>query len=191
MQPGMLAALSEAIEARDPFMLGHSSRVAELAVALAERLGWTRNRIAKLHLGGLLHDVGKLAVPQHVLGKPGSLKPAELRAIRLHPLAGAQLLEPFRPARTALACVLLHHERWDGDGYPTRCGGPTIPIEARVLAIADAFDAMTTARPYRAALRVSDALNEIVRCAGTQFDPELALQFVAMWDDAAATAAAS
>jgi HD-GYP domain-containing protein (c-di-GMP phosphodiesterase class II) len=187
----MLAELSEAIEARDPYMRGHSSRVARLAVALGERLGWTGQRLATLRLGGLLHDVGKLAVSVRVLAKPGPLDAAELDAIRIHPVAGAQLLEPFRPSAAALACVLFHHERWDGGGYPTGCAGDSIPIEARVLGLADAFDAMTTRRPYRGALGVSDALHEIVSCAGTQFDPELALQFVAMWDDAAATAAAS
>ena len=187
----MLAALCAAIEARDPYTRGHSTRTAELAVALAERLQWSPAQLGALRLGGLLHDIGKLVVSEQVLRKAGPLEPIELDAIRRHPVAGAQLLEPIRDARPALPCVLFHHERWDGNGYPLGRAGDEIPLEARVLAVADAFDAMTTPRPYRRALSPSDALAEILRCAGTQFDPQLALMFVEMWDHATTRAAAS
>jgi HD-GYP domain-containing protein (c-di-GMP phosphodiesterase class II) len=190
-RPGMLAALCAAIESRDPYTRGHSARTSELAVALAERLDWTPPRVGALRLGGLLHDVGKLVVAEQVLRKAGPLKPIELDTIRRHPVAGAQLLQAIPAARPGLACVLFHHERWDGAGYPTGRAGEDIPIDARVLAVADAFDAMTTPRPYRRALSVSDALMEIIRCAGTQFDPELALTFVLMWEEAAASARAA
>jgi putative nucleotidyltransferase with HDIG domain len=187
----MLAALCAAIEARDPYTRGHSKRTAELAVALAERLGWPAPRVGTLRLGGLLHDIGKLVVSEHVLHKTGPLEPIELDAIRRHPVAGARLIQPIAEARPALPCVLFHHERWDGAGYPLGRSGEEIPAEARVLAVADAFDAMTTPRPYRRALSPSIALAEILRCAGTQFDPALALAFVEMWDDATQAAAAA
>ena len=185
----MLAALCAAIEARDPYTRGHSRRTAELAVAFAERLGWAPPRVGALRLGGLLHDIGKLVVSEQVLRKAGPLEPIELDAIRRHPVAGAQLLEPIAEARPALPCVLFHHERWDGAGYPLGRAGTEIPLDARVLAVADAFDAMTTPRPYRRALSASDALAEIVRCAGTQFDPVIALTFVEMWHEATHSAA--
>jgi putative nucleotidyltransferase with HDIG domain len=187
----VLADLTTAIESRDPHMLGHSARVATLAVTIARALGWTSERVEVLRLGGLLHDVGKLAIPEAVLAKVGPLDDDEFRAIRAHPVTGARMLEPIASARPALAGVLFHHERWDGDGYPTRRAGDDIPLEARVLTVADAFDAMTTARPYCRALTTNEALGEIVRCAGTQFDPVLASLFVALWSEAApATAAA-
>jgi|SRR5579872_4135306 len=185
----MLAALTDAIEARDPYTRGHSARVAELAVLLGEALGWAVDRLEILRLGGLLHDVGKLAVSSHVLTKATPLEPDELAAIKRHPVAGAKLLEPFPSVRDALECVLFHHERWDGTGYPTGRAGGDIPIEARVLAVADAYDAMTTARPYRRARSPFDARREIARNAGTQFDPMLAVLFVELWDADAIAAA--
>jgi putative nucleotidyltransferase with HDIG domain len=187
----VLTDLTNAIESRDPSMLGHSARVADLAVTLGRTLGWTSERVEVLRLGGLLHDVGKLAVSQRVLAKAGPLDPDELESIRQHPLTGARLLEPIAEARPALGCVLFHHERWDGDGYPTGRAGDAIPLEARVLAVADAYDAMTTSRPYRRALTTRSALDEIARGAGTQFDPVLATLFVAMWAEAAPVAAAA
>jgi putative nucleotidyltransferase with HDIG domain len=187
----MLAELTAAIEARDPTTHGHSARVAALALTIGEALGWAADRLAALRLGGLLHDVGKLAVSSHVLGKPGPLAPDELAAIRSHPVTGAKLLEQFEDARPALACVLFHHERWDGDGYPTGRAGHDIPLDARVLALADAYDAMTTARPYRRALTSAEARAEIARCAGSQFDPMLSVLFLELWNEDAATAAAS
>src|SRR4029079_3961576 len=109
-------------------MLGHSARVAELAATLGESLGWPAERVELLRLGGLLHDVGKLAIPEQVLTKAGPLEPHELESIRRHPVTGARLLEPIAAARPALGCVLFHHERWDGSGYPTGRAGDAIPI---------------------------------------------------------------
>jgi putative nucleotidyltransferase with HDIG domain len=177
----VLAALSRAIETRDPYTCGHSTRVTRLAEALARRLGWNEDRLASLRVGGRLHDVGKLAVSETILLKPERLEPAELAQIRQHPAVGARMIRRFAFAREALPYVLYHHERWDGGGYPTGKAGKAIPVEARVLALADAFDAMTSARPYRAALDPAMALEEVERCAGTQFDPSLAIAFVDVW----------
>ena len=177
----MLAAVSEALARRDPTTRGHAARVAVLAEAVARRLGWRDERLRALRVGAALHDVGKLAVPRDVLSKRGPLTRPELARIRLHPLAGALLVPPLATLRVALPSVLYHHERWDGRGYPYGRRGVEIPEEARLLALADAFDAMTSARPYRAALPSDDALAEIARCAGSQFDPRLAAAFLVVW----------
>ena len=177
----MLAELSEAIGSRDPYMRGQSARVTALADAVARWLGWDEEQLRQLHLGGALHDVGKLAIPGRILRKPGPLNPEELFEIRAHPEAGVRLIEPIDSAHGALPYVLHHHERWDGRGYPHRLAGRAIPVEARLLAVADAFDAMTSNRPYRRALADDEALAEIDRCAGTQFDPELVRAFLEVW----------
>jgi len=173
----MLAGLCEAIDAR-PYMEGHGSRVSRLAEAIALRLGWGAGRIRRLRIGALLHDVGKLAVADSVWGKAERLSEAEFAAIRRHPAAGMRILARQPDFRFAIPYVLFHHEHWDGGGYPCRRRGDEIPLEARVLAVADAFDAMTSPRPYRPALPVREALAEIERCAGTQFDPVVAGVFV-------------
>jgi HD-GYP domain-containing protein (c-di-GMP phosphodiesterase class II) len=175
----LLATLTRALDAQDPDATGHASRVSALAEIVARRLGW--RELDALRLGGALHDLGKLAVPQRVLMKRTALTPAELARIREHPSAGARLLAPITPARPALPYVLFHHERWDGEGYPTGRAGPQIPIGARVLAVVDAFDAMTSDRPYRRALPAEAAVAEVDRCAGGQFDPVVARLFVGAW----------
>jgi putative nucleotidyltransferase with HDIG domain len=183
--------LTGAIEARDPYTRGHSTRVTELAEAVARAMGWSEDRIASVRLGGPLHDIGKLAVSQDVLHKEGELDDAELAEIREHPKTGARLLLRVAALRAAIPYVLYHHERWDGRGYPSGKAGEEIPLEARVLAIADAFDAMTSDRPYRRALTRVEALAEVERCAGTQFDPRIAEVFLELFAEpelAAATA---
>lgn len=178
----ILATLTAAIESRDPHLRGHSARVSAYAESVARRLGWNERRVVALGLGATLHDVGKLAVDVAVLRKPGPLDEDELAQIRRHPEAGAQLLHGIADFKAALPCVLYHHERWDGSGYPTGRAGTRIPVEARLLAVADAFDAMISPRPYRAALTAEEALGELERCAGTQFDPtKLAASFVDVW----------
>lgn len=177
-----LLALSEAIEARAPCTRGHSARVSRLAEAVGARLGWDERRLAVLRLGGALHDVGKLVVSDAVLNKPGPLTEREFAQVRLHPQAGARLVALVRALRPALPGVLHHHERWDGRGYPSGRAGAEIPLEARVLAVTDSFDAMTSERPYRRALSADAALEEVARCAGTQFDPGVALVFLETWE---------
>ena len=187
----MLTVLTGAIEARDPYTQGHSARVTALAEVIALRLGWSEERLESLRVGGPLHDIGKLAVSDHVLRKEGSLEEHELAEIRKHPKAGARLILRVVALREAIPYVLYHHERWDGAGYPTGKAGEEIPLEARVLAVADAFDAMTSDRPYRRALSRAEALAEVERCAGTQFDPQISRVFLELFEEAELAAAAS
>jgi HD-GYP domain-containing protein (c-di-GMP phosphodiesterase class II) len=177
----VLTALSHAIEARDPFMRGHSARVSVIAEVIARRLGWKSSRLPALRLGGQLHDVGKLGLDSAVLQKPGPLDERERSHIRGHPVAGARLIRPFKELRPALPYVLFHHERWDGAGYPSGRSHEQIPPGTRILTVADAFDAMISNRPYRPALSVSRALAEVRGCAGTQFDPAVVRAFLAAW----------
>jgi HD-GYP domain-containing protein (c-di-GMP phosphodiesterase class II) len=176
----MLASIARALEQRDQ-SYGHGARVAALAEPVAVRLGWDRERIRELRFAAPLHDIGKVEIPPQVLGKPGPLTLEELAEVRRHPASGAQLILPLRRFHGALPYVLFHHERWDGGGYPSGIRGSRIPIEARLLAIADAFDAMISPRPYRAALTHAYALAEVEREAGTQFDPRAAEYFVEAW----------
>ena len=186
----MLVGLCEAIDAR-PYMKGHGSRVSALAEAIALRLGWNADRIRRLRIGALLHDVGKLAVADTIWDKAERLNERELREIRRHPNAGARILSRQPEFRFAIPHVLFHHEHWNGGGYPQGRRGAAIPLEARVLAVADAFDAMISPRPYRPALPVRDSLAEIDRCAGTQFDPVVATIFVELCRDRAPRLAAA
>ena len=128
----MLDALAQAIDERDPFGAGHAQRVTELAEAVAVRLRWDEQRLAALRIGARLHDVGKLLLPHKLLAKPGALDPREWAQIRAHPVVGSTLIAPVIGARSALPCVLYHHERWDGDGYPTGRRGRAIPAVARI-----------------------------------------------------------
>ena len=180
----MLAALAHAVDARVPHARGHAGRVVTLAEAVAIRLGWSDARVASVRLGALLHDVGKLAIAVELVAKAGPLTAAEHAEIRTHPAAGARIVGHLGSARIALPSILYHHERWDGTGYPTGKRGPQIPLEARLLASADAYDAMTSTRPYRVAVSHDAALEEIARCAGTQFDPRLAEVAGAVWQTA-------
>jgi HD-GYP domain-containing protein (c-di-GMP phosphodiesterase class II) len=178
----ILAGLCEAIDAR-PYMRGHGARVGELAEGIALRLGWGTDRLRRLRIGALLHDVGKLSVADTIWHKAERLTDSEVSAIRRHPTAGVRILARQDDFRFVIPQVLFHHERWDGCGYPSRRSGEAIPLEARVLAVADAFDAMTSPRAYRPALPVREALAEIDRCAGSQFDPVVAGTFVELRSD--------
>jgi HD-GYP domain-containing protein (c-di-GMP phosphodiesterase class II) len=187
----MLAALASAQAARDPTTAAHCTRVTELACRLATWMGWNELEIQRLRVGARLHDIGKVMISDRILSKRGPLSPEELDEIRTHPAAGARLIAPVGPAEDALPYVLYHHERWDGGGYPTRRPGADVPEGARLLAVVDAFDAMTSTRPYRRALPTFHALAEIERCAGTQFDPEIAHAFLRAWSAGAFANAAA
>jgi len=177
-----LLALAKVIEARDPHACGHAARVAALADAVAGWLAWDDDQRAVLRLGGELHDIGKLCVPERVLGKPGPLDDEERALVRRHPRAGASMVWAVKSLRPAIPGVLYHHERWDGTGYPTGRAEEQIPEEARLIALADAFDAITSDRPNRPALPPDRALDELRRAAGGQFDPELTSAFVEAWE---------
>lgn len=154
------------------------------AEALARRLGWVGPKLEELRLGGSLHDVGKLSLSDSVLSKAGALEPHEMAEMRRHPAEGVRLIAGIERFRPALPYVLFHHERWDGGGYPTGRRAYDIPLEARILTLADSFDAMISTRPYRPALPVEVALDEVERGAGSQFDPVLAQLFLSTWSSA-------
>ena len=179
----VVGALSKAIEARDPYTRGHSERVSLLAQVVARRLAWKSTRLGAVKLGALLHDVGKLNLDHAVLSKPGPLDEREFMEIKRHPLAGARLIRGFEALRPALPYILFHHERWDGAGYPTGRSREQIPLGARIVAVVDAFDAMISIRPYRAALPVRSAIAEVNEGAGTQFDPGVVRAFLAVWSE--------
>jgi putative nucleotidyltransferase with HDIG domain len=170
---GAIQALAAALDARDPYTAGHSERVSKLSVLIANRMNITDAPLDVIRLGALLHDVGKIGVPDEILRKPGALTPAEFEQIKRHPTLGARILQevPFLAAH--LPIVELHHERPDGLGYPFGLRHEEIPVDARIVHVADAFDAMTSARAYRPARPAATALAELRRHAGTQFDRDV------------------
>jgi HD-GYP domain-containing protein (c-di-GMP phosphodiesterase class II) len=175
---GTLKALTSAIDAKDRYTCGHSERVAMLAARLAEVAGLTAPEVERIHITGLLHDVGKIGVPEAVLCKPGRLTEQEFALIKLHPEIGHRILKDIPQLADILPGVLHHHERWDGKGYPHGLKADQIPLPARILALADTFDAMSSNRSYRAAMQRDVVLAEIERSAGTQFDAQLAAMFI-------------
>jgi putative nucleotidyltransferase with HDIG domain len=167
---GAVRALAAALDARDPYTAGHSERVSRYAVTIGEEMKLDSEAIETLRLGALLHDIGKIGVPDEVLRKPGILSPAEFESIKTHPTAGARILRSIPFLAPHIPIVELHHERPDGMGYPYGLRGDDIPLFARIVHVADAFDAMTSARAYRAARIPAEAISELRREAGTGFD---------------------
>ncbi|MFP3844499.1 HD-GYP domain-containing protein [Priestia filamentosa] len=163
-----------AVEAKDVYTYGHSERVSQYAVALASSLpDYCEQDLKRIKLSGLLHDVGKINVPEHILMKKGRLLEKEYETVKTHSTSGAQMIERMSRLQRLKAGVLYHHERWDGTGYPSGLKGRDIPLDARVLAIADAFDAMTTTRSYRQGIKFEEAFYRLELAKGTQFDPWL------------------
>jgi putative two-component system response regulator len=171
-------AIVSAVEAKDGYTGGHIERVTRYAVAAGRTYGLSDEEIRDLRMAGLLHDVGKIGIPDGILNKPEVLTAAEYEIMKRHPAIGASIIQRSRSLRPALPGVLHHHERWDGSGYPQGLRGPDISLQGRILAVADAFDAMVTARPYRPARTAKAGLAELLRCAGTHFDPEVVRAFV-------------
>lgn len=174
---GVLRALTASIDAKDRYTRGHSERVAMLSCQIALAAGLSPEQAERVRIAGLVHDVGKIGVPEHVLSKQGRLTEGEFAAIKLHPEIGHRILKDITPLSDVLPGVLHHHERWDGQGYPHGLSAKAIPLYARIIAIADTFDAMSSTRSYRSAMPRATVLAEIGRCAGRQFDPELAMAF--------------
>ncbi len=173
-----LQSLADALEVKDPYTWGHSVRVGRYAMAIAIELGLDEQQLVQIELGSRLHDIGKIGVRETVLNKDGPLTDEEYHHVMEHPVIGWRILSPLlRDAPHALSVVRSHHERFDGRGAPDRLVGDAIPVEARVAAVADSFDAMTSGRPYRAGMAVEDAMAELERCAGSQFDPECVQAF--------------
>lgn len=173
-------AMALAIESRDPYTGGHVMRVTAYALLLAGRAGLGPADTARLRLGGMLHDIGKVAVPDAILRKPGRLDDDEMTVMKTHAAVGHQIISPIPQLAPIAPIVRSHHERFDGKGYPDGLAGEGIDLLARVAAIADTYDAMTSDRPYRKGLAVPVAMAEVRKMAGTQFDPDLAAHFVGL-----------
>lgn len=176
-----LKALVLAMEARDPYTRGHSERVTKYAMDIARKLQLPENMLSIIQFAGTVHDVGKIGISDLILNKPGKLTAAERAIIELHPIKGAQMLEPLKFIRTGIPLVRHHHERYDGAGYPDRIEGEEIPLSARILACADSFDAMTSERPYRLKkMSIQEAIAELKANSGTQFDPKIVSVFITL-----------
>ena len=180
--PDTVAALVAALAAKDPATAAHTERCSWYAARLAEELGLGERDTSIVRLASLLHDIGKLAVPDDVLFKPGPLDDHEWTLMRQHPVTALHILGQIRSVADATPAILHHHEHFDGSGYPDGLAGDRIPIASRILLVTDAFDAMTTDRPYRRAMPVEAAVEELKRNAGTQFDPEVVEAFLRILD---------
>jgi putative nucleotidyltransferase with HDIG domain len=168
-----LIALANALEAKDPYTRGHSERVAGVGRLIALELGLDADEVAAVAEAGLLHDIGKIGVPEGMLQKPGPLTAEEWQAMRRHPVVGAQIIAPFEVFARSAPLIRHHHERWDGSGYPDGLAGPAIPLGARIVAVADVFDALTSGRPYRTALARDAGLSQLLDEAGRSLDPSV------------------
>ena len=171
-------ALIKALEAKDFYTRGHSQRVTMYSVAIGKSMHLPEERIERLRQAAVLHDLGKIGIREDIMNKPGKLTEEEFKEITLHPEVATRILEPIPFFRPVLPSILHHHERFDGKGYPAGLAGKAIPLESRIMAIADTFDAMTSTRAYRNALSLEAANVEILRCSGAQFDPEIVPVFM-------------
>ena len=170
-------AVVNTLEARDPYTHGHTERVTIIAKRIAAEMGLDDEELFTIELGALLHDVGKIGVPDAVLRKPGPLEVGEVLQIQEHPAKGKHILSNIGYLEQAIPCVLHHHERYDGQGYPEKISGESIPLPGRIISVADAFAAMTSDRPYRKKWSFAQALKEIEKNAGKQFDPQVVRAF--------------
>ena len=174
----MVQTLRYTVEAKDSYTRGHSDRVSEYSVLIGEKLGLPAEQIKTLRIGGLFHDIGKIGIPDSILLKPAKLTDEEYSQIKNHPSIGAHILGSAVIFKDIIPIVKHHHERYDGNGYPSRLKGEEIPYIARIAAVADTFDAMTSRRSYRGPIEVEHVKEEIKRCEGTQFDPQIAEVFI-------------
>ncbi len=175
---GAIGSLAAAIEARDPYTVGHSARVTQYAVAIAESMGLNGDEVEEIRLAGLLHDLGKIGVPDNILNKPGRLSEEEYSAIKMHPALSMRIIEPLPQLGNIIPIIYHHHERYDGNGYIEGKAGEKIPLGARIIAVADSFEAMTSDRPYRSALSRGEAIAELMANSGSQFDPRVVDHFL-------------
>jgi len=166
----VIKALTAAIDAKDPTTEGHSQRVARFSTEIGRELGWSTEDLYRLHIGSLLHDVGKIGIPDVILRKPGKLDEEEYAEMKKHPSIGANIMSQVRMLQHDLPSLSQHHERMDGNGYPLRLAGSEISWHGRIVAVADVFDALTSLRPYREALTAGEALDYLQAGVGTLFD---------------------
>jgi response regulator RpfG family c-di-GMP phosphodiesterase len=166
-------ALAGAIDAKDPYTRGHSDRVRKMSMKIGMKMGFTEERLESLVFGTLLHDIGKIGIRDEVLQKKGQLSPEEYQYVQQHPLIGVKIVEGIDFFKDKIPMIRNHHERFDGSGYPDGLTGEVIPLEARIIAVPDAFDAMTSLRPHRRAMPVDEVIEEMEKGKGTQFDPQV------------------
>jgi len=175
---GTIKALLTALDAKDKYTAGHCSRVTDYAVLIGRVMGLEEEKLKNIEEAGLFHDIGKIGIPEHILNKKDTLTNDEFELIKKHPAIGATIIESISYFAHQSSIVRHHHERWDGRGYPDQLKGEEIPLEARILAVADTYDAMTSDRPYRSRMSKDKALTIIKECMGTQFDPEVVQAFL-------------
>ncbi len=174
----ILQVMAKTLETKHPYTQFHSENVAKYARQLGNACGFNKEEVNLLGIAGILHDFGKIAIQENILNKPGKLSDEEYDTIKLHPVIASTILDPIEELSTVNENIRYHHERWDGNGYPEGLKEKDIPLGARILHIADAFDVMTSKRPYNEPMNLQDACEELHRCSGTQFDPELVEIFI-------------
>lgn len=179
----ILQVMAKVLEAKDPYTKFHSEKVAKYARQIAKRANYSQRQLELIQIAGILHDFGKIGIKESVLNKPGSLTNFEYESVKRHPLIASAILEPIEELRVIIRDIRHHHERWDGGGYPDGLAGEEIPIGARILAVADAYDAMTSSRSYHDPMAEDEAREEMERCRGTQFDPRLVDLFLEVLDE--------
>ncbi len=177
----IIECLVAALEARDPYTRGHSERVADMTLDLARRIGLKGAELEAVHIAAHVHDIGKIGVPDKILSKQDKLLPHERDAIQRHPKIGYRILAKSKKLKRIALMTLHHHERWDGNGYPSGLKGEAIPLGSRIIALCDAVDAMTSDRPYRQALSWQECWDEVVSCKALQFDPVLVEAAEGLW----------
>jgi len=173
-----IKTLAAAIDAKDRYTRGHSERVSSYSMAIARHLSMNQEEVFRVHIAAILHDVGKLGIREGILNKPGGLSDEEFEIMRQHPGIGAQIMSPIRMLKDIIPGIRNHHETWDGKGYPDRLQGEEIPMVARIIGIADTFDAMTTTRPYQEAMTLDYVLAKMRSMAGSRFDPVVLDAFI-------------
>ncbi|MFC1870114.1 HD domain-containing phosphohydrolase, partial [Chloroflexota bacterium] len=177
-------ALAATVDAKDHYTYGHSKKMSKYAAYIAEAIGYSQEAIERIRAAALLHDIGKIGISDNLLNKTGYLTPDDFEPIKTHPDKGVAILKHVESLKDCIPGVRYHHEHYDGTGYPAGLKGDSIPLDARILAVADAYDAMTSKRPYRE-LQASpeDAISELKHCSGTQFDPEIVQAFIHILSD--------
>ena len=178
-----ITALAAIIDAKDGYTNGHSHRLSKYAVGIATALGLGESQVKVIEYAGKLHDIGKIATPDYILNKPGKLTPDEWVEMKAHSLRGAAIIEPLEFLKEVVPIVRHHHERFDGKGYPGRLKGKRIVLGARILAVADAFEAMTTDRPYQKSRNIEEAKEELMKNKNSQFDPKVVDVFLGISDN--------